>query len=150
MLRAALAHSESAGSNEDLLIADEVLFGIGFFGLLYSAYTLVLDRWVFTSNKSRARCIKSSTLRIELSNMPLPQNIISRFTQNRHLFRVTLSIAIVLGIIGITKSTSSDASSRSTGSTLHKASTIMFLVLTILQAYQTVLFTMSNNIGAVP
>lgn len=43
-LRAVLAHSVSAGSNESLLTADEVLFGIGFFGLLYSAYTLVLDR----------------------------------------------------------------------------------------------------------
>jgi len=43
VIRAILAGSESAGENLSLLIADEILFGVGFFGLLYSAYTLVLD-----------------------------------------------------------------------------------------------------------
>jgi len=42
-IRAALAGIESAGQNLNLVIADEVLIGVGYFGLLYSAYTLVLD-----------------------------------------------------------------------------------------------------------
>ena len=42
-IRAALAGLDSAGENLSLLIAEEVLSGVGFFGLLYSAYTLVLD-----------------------------------------------------------------------------------------------------------
>ncbi len=44
MIRAIVIGSDSAGKNLGLLIADEVLFGIGFFGLLYAAYTLVLDK----------------------------------------------------------------------------------------------------------
>ena len=43
VLRAFLAGSETAGENLSLLITDQILFGVGFFALLYSAYTLVLD-----------------------------------------------------------------------------------------------------------
>ena len=49
VIRSVLASASSAGENLGLLIGDEILFGVGFFGLLYSAYTLVLDRWVFSS-----------------------------------------------------------------------------------------------------
>lgn len=42
-LRAVLVSIESEGQKLGLLIADQILFGVGFFGLLYSAYTLVLD-----------------------------------------------------------------------------------------------------------
>ena len=45
-IRAVLAGLDSAGENFSLLIADQVLTSVGFFGLLYSAYTLVLDRYV--------------------------------------------------------------------------------------------------------
>ena len=44
ILRAILAASSSAGTNLSLVIAEQVIYGIGFFGLLYSAYILVLDR----------------------------------------------------------------------------------------------------------
>ena len=44
VIRAALAGSESAAEKLNLLIADEILFGIGYFSLIYSAYILVLDR----------------------------------------------------------------------------------------------------------
>ena len=43
-IRAVLAGLDSAGQNFSLLIADQVLTSVGFFGLLFSAYTLVLDR----------------------------------------------------------------------------------------------------------
>lgn len=46
IMRAIIAASDSAAENKSLAIADEVLSGVGFFGLLYSAYTLVLDRYV--------------------------------------------------------------------------------------------------------
>lgn len=48
-IRAVLAGSESAGETLGLFIADQILFGVGFFGLLYSAYTLVLDRYACIS-----------------------------------------------------------------------------------------------------
>lgn len=43
-MRAVLAASDGAGQNSNLLIAEQVVFSVGYFGLLYSAYTLVLDR----------------------------------------------------------------------------------------------------------
>lgn len=45
-LRSALAGSNAAATNESTLIAFEVIYSTGFFGLLYSAYTLVLERCV--------------------------------------------------------------------------------------------------------
>ena len=47
VIRAVLAGVTSVGENLSVLIADEVLISIGFFGLLYSAYTLVIERYVF-------------------------------------------------------------------------------------------------------
>ncbi|KAJ7254944.1 hypothetical protein B0H12DRAFT_1218900 [Mycena haematopus] len=44
IMRAIMANSISEGSILNLFIADQVLFGVGFFALLYSAYTLVIDR----------------------------------------------------------------------------------------------------------
>jgi hypothetical protein len=44
--RAVLAGSKTAGQNLSLVIAFEILFGVGYFGLLYSCYTLVLDRYI--------------------------------------------------------------------------------------------------------
>jgi hypothetical protein len=45
IIRAILAGSNAAGEDWGLLIGDQILFSVGFFGLLYSAYTLVLDRY---------------------------------------------------------------------------------------------------------
>ena len=43
-IRAALAGSESAGETLGLVVADQILSSVGYFSLLYSSYTLVLDR----------------------------------------------------------------------------------------------------------
>lgn len=43
-MRAALAKSESAGENFDLVLAEQIIYGVGFFGILYAAYITVLDR----------------------------------------------------------------------------------------------------------
>ena len=43
-MRATLAGSDSTGSNVNLVIGESIVYSVGFFGLLYSAYTLVLDR----------------------------------------------------------------------------------------------------------
>ncbi|KAJ7192060.1 hypothetical protein B0H12DRAFT_1082726, partial [Mycena haematopus] len=60
--------------------------------------------------------------------------------RNPHLFRMALMACVVLGIVGTVDSTSSNPSDISTGHTLRKASTAVFLVLTIVQAAQTVWF----------
>jgi hypothetical protein len=118
-IRAALAGLNSAGQTLGLLIADEILSGVGFFGLLYSAYTLVLDLE-------------------QLTDRPPPTSPILRITRNRHLFRMVLMTAVVLGIVSATQ-TNSNGSTSTTSSSLHKVSTIIFLVLTILQALQTLI-----------
>ena len=46
IIRAIIAGSKTAAGSLGLVIADQILFSVGYFGLLYSAYTLVLDRWV--------------------------------------------------------------------------------------------------------
>lgn len=43
-MRAVLAGSDSAGGDLNLVIGEMIVYSVGFFGLLYSAYTLVLDR----------------------------------------------------------------------------------------------------------
>ena len=43
---------ESEGENLNLLIGDQILFAIGYAGVLYSGYTLVLDLYV-SSDTSR-------------------------------------------------------------------------------------------------
>lgn len=41
-----MAKVESAGENFDLVLAQQIIYGAGFFGILYSAYIMVLDRYV--------------------------------------------------------------------------------------------------------
>lgn len=48
VLRALLAAVTQDGENLRLFITYEILYNVGFFGLLYSAYTLVIDRSVRT------------------------------------------------------------------------------------------------------
>jgi hypothetical protein len=43
-IRAVLAGSEAAGETLGLVIADGILSSVGYLSLLYSSYTLVLDR----------------------------------------------------------------------------------------------------------
>ncbi|KAG5636340.1 hypothetical protein H0H81_008362 [Sphagnurus paluster] len=118
IIRAILAASDSVGSNLGVLIAEQVLFGVGFFGLLYSAYTLVLDRWSLTATAP--------------GNDPL-----SRITHNRRIFRITLIIAVVLTTVGISVA----MSNQHIGDALKVAGTLIFLVLTVSVAYQTVLLS---------
>lgn len=44
-MRAVLAASNSTAENLNVVIADEALFAVGYFSLIYSAYNLVLDRY---------------------------------------------------------------------------------------------------------
>jgi len=126
-MRAVLAGSESTAENLSVVIADEALFGIGYFSLIYSAYNLVLDR-------------------ILLADPTPPENPILRITQNRRLFRVAILIALILGIVSAT-STNSNGSTSTTSNTLHIASTVLFLVVTVLQAVQTIFLASKHITG---
>jgi len=119
LTRAILAGSETEGENLSFLVANLIIFNIGFFGLLYSAYSLVLDRE-------------------EASAAPILTGIISRITRNRLLFRICLSAGVALSITGfVLGDTTTDKVQL--GNTLRKIGTIIFLVLTILFTLQTIL-----------
>ncbi|KAF9021432.1 hypothetical protein BDZ89DRAFT_1199958, partial [Hymenopellis radicata] len=124
IIRAVEIDVESAATNQSVLIADQVLFGIGFFGLLYSAYTLVMDRG-------------------DLLAIPEAKsgNIIDRIARTRKLFRLILTAGVALGIAGITSSSEGDSSS----SVLRQASVIVFLVLTGVQVYLTVKLILNES-----
>ncbi|KAF7366889.1 hypothetical protein MSAN_00947600 [Mycena sanguinolenta] len=113
-----LITSESLGENLNVFIADEIMFGVGFFALLFSAFTLVLDREISTG-------------------APPVQQVSLRILRDRRLFRIILVIGVALGIMGTTDSTSSDTSKASRGTTLRRTSTILFTALTFIQAVQT-------------
>jgi len=136
VIRAVLAGSSTAGQNVNLLVAEESILGIGFFSLLFSAYTLVLDLYVGIISSSAATNSWFSRFSILLSDYPTKSRIL-RFTQNRRAFKIVLIVAVALGIAA---SSTFDASpnASNTSSSLRKASTIIFLVLTALQAIQTI------------
>jgi len=117
VMRAVLAGSDSAGTNLGLVIGESIVYSVGFFGLLYSVYTLVLDREILSGNVLR--------------------NPISRITSNRHLIRIALTAAVAVGITGSTYISSSKPSDISLSNTLRKVSAIIFLVVTALLAIHT-------------
>ncbi|KAJ6588100.1 hypothetical protein B0H19DRAFT_1205772 [Mycena capillaripes] len=125
-LRAILIGSKSLGKNLDVFIADQIIFGVGFFALLYSAFTLVLDREIASGA-------------VATEYLPL------KLMRDRRLFRLVLMVGVVLGVVGISDATSSDPDKAATGANLRRASTILFVVLTLIQAVQTALtFTASR------
>ncbi|KAM6492299.1 hypothetical protein JOM56_012023 [Amanita muscaria] len=125
IIRALLAGNSSAAQNMSLYIAEQVLLSIGYFALLFSAYTIVMDR---------TDIIKQHYLGDSSQQLDYPLNIVLGLVQNRHLFRIVM-VAVILGIVGSSSSSNSQSSS-----TLRRASVIIFLVLTVLQTLNTLMF----------
>jgi len=95
-MRAALAKSESAGGNFDLVLAEQIIYGVGFLGILYAAYIVVLD-WQIVGGT--------------VGSSPL-----SRITENRHIIRLALLAAVALSITGsVQTNTNSQQSTINTG-----------------------------------
>lgn len=117
VMRAVLAGSDTAGTNLGLCIGESIVYSVGFFGLLYSVYTLVLDREVLSGRTSRSP--------------------IARITSNRHLIRLALVAAVAIGITGTNLYSSSKQSNIDLGLTLRRVSAIIFLVVTALLAVHT-------------
>lgn len=105
VIRAVLSVSATAGNDINLVVAQMVIFNIGFSGLLYSAYGLVLDRYVHhTSVCSKFR--PPLRLRYSILNSSEGKGVAGRFSmvknllRNRMLFRAAVTAAIVMGIVG--------------------------------------------------
>lgn len=119
-MRAAMAKSSKAASDEGLAIGYSILNNVGFFGLLYSVYTLVLDRE-------------------KITGIPL-RGYLARILQNRSLIRILLIVAIAIGITGGNLMfETTKPSTIQTAKDLRNASIYIFLGVTCLLAIQTIL-----------
>lgn len=114
-LRAILAGSDTAGENINVYIAESVIYSVGFFALLYSAYSLVLDRM--------------HMLRVSPMISDGPLGIVMRIISNRRIIRLVLVVAVALGIAAGSMTNSSNQSTLDTASTLRKASVYIFLAV---------------------
>ena len=126
-MRAALA--TVSGDNINLLVAELVFYGIGFFGLLLSAFILVNNRFVFLSSPLLP-CLISPIFSLQLTGVQPSRHLIARISSEKRLFRLILAIAVGLGIAASTMLTpGSSPRSIQTGKELRTASTALFLVL---------------------
>ncbi|EKM53605.1 uncharacterized protein PHACADRAFT_125442 [Phanerochaete carnosa HHB-10118-sp] len=113
-LRAILAGSDTAGENVSLVIAESIIYSVGFFGLLYSAYTLVLDR---------ERMIGRG------QPQPGPIGFLLTIISNRKIIRMALTAAIALGVTAGSMMGSSQQSTLNTANSLREASVYIFLAV---------------------
>ncbi|KAH7918265.1 hypothetical protein BV22DRAFT_1134715 [Leucogyrophana mollusca] len=105
ILRAILTRVYADQINLSFFLAYEIIYNVGFFGLLYSTYILGADRDAFARN----------------------DNIISRIIQKRFLFRLCLMAAVAIGITGAVQSSSGGStSSVNTGNTPRKVGIYIF------------------------
>jgi len=122
-MRAALAKNDAAGENFDLVLAQQIIYGIGFFGVLYSAYTMVLDREVIKGTSGSWA--------------------LSRLTGNRFLIRLALLAAVALSITGAVQAgTGTKQSTIDLGKRLKVIAVIIFLVVSALLVIH-ILFSMA-------
>lgn len=105
-VRADLAGSETAGQNLSLVVVQQVVYSIGFFGLLYSAYTLALNRYAHIyaalhTLQAHQRSVRHFvTNGLSRSTLPGPLGLIGKLMRSRNLIRIVLLAAIALGIYG--------------------------------------------------
>lgn len=130
-MRAALTKSESLSEHKNFVIAQSIIYSIGYFGVLSSAVNLVIDR------EEAAGINNRDPLRV--------------ITANRHLMRMTLTGAVVVGIIGAVdaQDSSNSADKIKTGNLLRKISVIIFLVIACLLIVHT-LFAIGAEKKAAP
>ncbi|KAJ3573732.1 hypothetical protein NP233_g2239 [Leucocoprinus birnbaumii] len=119
-IRAAIAGSDTAGTKLGLVIADQILFGMGFSGLLFSTYSLQNDRE-----------------RIAGLHYKHPLFIV---LTNRRFYHLIIVAAIVLVITGTNMITSSDSDTRNLGNTLRTAGTWILFGVAALQALRSAAF----------
>lgn len=117
-----------------MLVAYEILYNTGFFGLLYSAYTLVTVRYVLAIHPAPSPHVPYS---VALANNP-PNDPVSRLLRLRIFFRFALMAAVAIGITGAIKSTNATTiATLNSGNTLRKVAIYIFLVCAVLVCLQT-------------
>ncbi|KAE9406822.1 hypothetical protein BT96DRAFT_987091 [Gymnopus androsaceus JB14] len=128
IMRAVATKMVSDGENLGFVVATETLFSVGFFGLLFCAFILVVARYELCQT--------------EQSSNPLVKNFLA-ITRNSRIFRIVMTVPIGLSIAGLDESV--EHPEESIGLTLRKVSAAVFLVLTIFQLIQTLLLIKTEH-----
>ncbi|KAF5349653.1 hypothetical protein D9756_008796 [Leucocoprinus leucothites] len=116
IIRAVIAGSDSAASTLGLVIADQILFGMGFSGLLFATYSLQSDRE-----------------RIAGIQYKQPAMVI---LTNKRLYHLIIIASVVLVIIGTSNISDSDPDKQSLGKTLRTAGTWVLFGATAIQGFR--------------
>lgn len=119
-----------------------VLSASGFFGLLYSAYTLVLDRYVFSFVFIMAAPVYSRLGSELLLGPNMTRGFLTRVLQNRRAVRLVLTLAVALGVTG--SNLSFYESTASSGRACRWASVIIFLVVIAALLIQTLMLAIHD------
>ncbi|PSR77935.1 hypothetical protein PHLCEN_2v7635 [Hermanssonia centrifuga] len=134
-LRSALAGNTSAAENESVLIAEQVIYSVGFAGLIYSAYTLIIDRDEMMNPGDTGGRTGIFLL-------------LGRVLKYRNVMRLTITVAIILGICGGVKAGDTDPSQRTAGSALRETALYIFLVVVcVLNALTLLLAADERRVG---
>ncbi|THG94507.1 hypothetical protein EW026_g6982 [Hermanssonia centrifuga] len=134
-LRSALAGNTSAAENESILIAEQVIYSVGFAGLIYSAYTLIIDRDEMVNPGDTGGRTGIFLL-------------LGRVLKYRNVMRLTITVAIILGICGGIKAGDTDPSQRTAGSALRETALYIFLVVVcVLNALTLLLAADERRVG---
>jgi len=119
-MRTALIKNERAAQNFDLVLAEQVIYGIGFFGVLYSTYTMVLDREIIKGTSGRGA--------------------LSKVSGSRFFIRLCLFAAVGLGISGaIQAGVGTKQSTIDLGKKLRIVAAVIFFLITLLLVVHTAL-----------
>jgi hypothetical protein len=126
-MRAAFTKSLSLAENKNMIMVESIIYGIGFLGILSGAYNLVLDREDAIGTKN-----------------PDPLRFV---TGNRHIMRMIMTGAVVLGIMGAVDSqdSSNSADKIKTGTHLRKISVVIFLAVSLLMVFHTSLSLVAES-----
>jgi hypothetical protein len=115
VIRAVMIRVESAGEDLGLLIGDQILFGIGYAGLMYTPPIPLYWICMFFQPhllyvQSAYRCSERNGRSNQIISKD--EHHIFRTLRNRHLFRIVMAAAVALGIVAST-SVSSDGTAGS-------------------------------------
>jgi hypothetical protein len=143
-LRAVLTKSLSLAENRNMIIAESVIYGIGFLGILSGAYNLVLDRCVLFFFDWCQYLTPWYREDAAGTKNPDPLRIV---TGNRHIMRMIMSGAVVMGILGAVDSLdpSNTPNTIKMGTHLRKLSVIVFLVVCLLLVMHTSLSVFAES-----
>ncbi|KAJ7355912.1 hypothetical protein DFH08DRAFT_773207 [Mycena albidolilacea] len=128
-LRAAIASNHHNDAfNRQMAIAYEVLYNVGYFSILLSAYRLLHDRrWMAKINSARNKGRSS-----------FPYRVMGGLHKGRFM-ELLLLLSVILGAVGVSYALGTNVGRTKLGNRLNDASTYIFLAATVIILLSTLL-----------